>query len=100
VATGNPQKQVLDAVFDNSTGRYVPVTLPLGSSRLPPFAQLDFQVNNIWTEDVFRFGLYADLQNLLNRRNGEVLVYDYRYGRPDTVQSIPFMATAGARVQF
>jgi TonB-dependent Receptor Plug Domain/Gram-negative bacterial TonB protein C-terminal len=100
VATGNPEKQVVDAVFDNTTGRYVPVTQPLGSTRLPWFAQLDFQINNIWTADVFRLGLYAELENLLDRRNGEVLVYDYRYTQPDTVQSVPFNATAGVKVQF
>jgi hypothetical protein len=100
VATGNPERQVVGAVFDSTTGRYVPVVQPLGSTRLPTFAQLDFEINNIWTADLFRLGLYADLENLLNRRNGEVLVYDFRYAQADTVQSIPFSATAGVKVQF
>jgi hypothetical protein len=100
LATGNPERQVTGAVFDNLVGKYVPVTLPLGSTRLPAFAQLDFEVNNIWTADVFRLGLYIDIENVLSRRNGETLAYDFRYQAQSTFQGVPFSAAVGARVSF
>jgi hypothetical protein len=100
LATGNPERQVTGAVFDNLVGKYVPVTLPLGSTRLPAFAQLDFEVNNIWTADVFRLGLYIDVENVLSRRNGETLAYDFRYQAQSTFQGVPFSAAVGARVSF
>ena len=100
LATGNPQRQVIDAVFDNATGHYVPVTQPLGSTRLPVFAQLDIEVNNIWTADLFRFGLYIDLENVLDRRNGESPAYDFRYQQQATFQGVPFSVAAGVRVAF
>jgi hypothetical protein len=100
LATGNPERQVTGAVFDNLVGRYVPITLPLGSTRLPGFAQLDFEVNNIWTADVFRLGFYVDVENVLSRRNGETLAYDFRYQAQSTFQGVPFSAAVGARVSF
>jgi len=100
MATGNPERQVTGAVFDNLVGRYVPITLPVGSTRLPGFAQLDFEVNNIWTADVFRLGLYVDVENALGRRNGETLAYDFRYREQSTFQGVPFSAAVGARVSF
>ncbi|MFL5443138.1 MAG: hypothetical protein ACJ78W_01425 [Myxococcales bacterium] len=100
LATGNPQRQVTGAVFDNLVGRYVPITLPLGSARLPGFAQLDFEVNNIWTADVFRLALYVDVENVLGRRNGETVAYDFRYQQQSTFQGIPFSAAVGVRVSF
>jgi len=100
LATGNPQRQVTGAVFDNLVGRYVPITLPVGSSRLPGFAQLDLEVNNIWTADVFRLGFYVDAENVLSRRNGETLAYDFRYQEQSTFQGVPFSAAVGVRVSF
>ena len=100
LATGNPQRQVTGAVFDNLIGRYVPITLPVGSARLPGFAQLDFEVNNIWTADVFRLGLYVDIENVFSRRNGETLAYDFRYQEQSTFQGVPFSAAVGVRVSF
>jgi len=100
VATGNPDRRVLDAVFDSTAGRFVPVQQALGSQRLPTFTQLDVEVNNIWTADLYRVALYIDLENLLGRTNGEVLVHDYRFQQQDYLPGVPFGAAVGARVTF
>ena len=50
--------------------------------------------------NLFRFGLYIDLENVLSRRNGETLAYDFRYQQQDTFQGVPFSAAAGVRVSF
>ena len=57
-------------------------------------------MNNIWTADLFRFGLYIDLENVLDRRNGESPAYDFRYQQQATFQGVPFSVAAGVRVAF
>jgi TonB dependent receptor len=99
-ATGNPDRHVLDAIFDSTAGRYVPVAQPLGSERVPAFTQLDIEINNIWTADLYKLTLYVDIENIMNRRNGEVIAYDYRFQAQDVVPGPPFNAAIGARVTF
>ena len=100
VASGNPYAPVASASFDGDSGAYLPSRLAFGAARLPPFFQLDFQVNNIWSADAYSVSLYLDFQNLLNRKNPEYLVYDYRFARNDAVHGIPFLATIGIKVAF
>lgn len=98
VASGNPIAEANGSVFDSDTGNYSPYAKPFGSSTLPAFAQLDLQINNIWTADDFRLSFYLDVQNVLGRRNAEVLVYDARFTQPDTIPGLPVKVSIGARV--
>jgi len=100
VASGNPDATVQGASFDGDSGVYIASRKPFGDSRLPPFVQLDFQINNIWSAEAYQVGLYLDFQNILNRKNPEYLVYDYRFTRNDAVHGIPFLASVGAKVSF
>jgi hypothetical protein len=67
---------------------------------VPTFTQLDVEVNNIWTAELYRLALYVDLENVFNTRNGEVLVHDYRFQEQDVLPGPPFSAAIGARVTF
>jgi outer membrane receptor protein involved in Fe transport len=98
VASGNPVSDVTGAIFDSDTGNYRPDSRPFGEVRLPAFVQLDFQINNIWIADDFRLSMYLDVQNIVGRRNAEVLVYDYRFTRPDSVPGLPLLASVGVKV--
>ena len=100
VASGNPLSEAVSSVYDADTGLYVPTTLPLGTTRLPTFVQLDFQVNNVWLSDRFHLSLYVDFQNILARDNLEVQLYDYRYKVSDYVHGLPFQTLVGARAAF
>jgi hypothetical protein len=100
VASGNPYAPVLGTTFDADSGAYVPSQSQFGNDRLPPFVQLDFQINNIWSDDKYNLSLYLDFQNLLDRRNPEYLVYDYRFTRSDAVHGLPFLASVGAKVSY
>ena len=100
VATGNPLAEASSATYDADSGNYVPVTLPLGTTRLPTFVQLDLAVNNVWLSDRFHLSLYVDFQNLFARDNPEVQLYDYRYQTTDTVHGLPFQTLVGARAAF
>jgi outer membrane receptor protein involved in Fe transport len=100
VASGNPYAPVLGSTFDADSGLYVPSRLAFGTERLPPFVQLDFQINNIWSADTYQIALYVEFQNLLNRRNSEYLVYDYRFARNEAVHGLPFLGAVGIKVSF
>lgn len=100
VASGNPTAPVISSSFDADSGNYVPKRQPFGQDRLPTFVQLDFEINNIWSADLYRLSLYLDFQNVLNRRNSEILVYDYRFTQSDSIHGLPFLASIGAKVTF
>jgi hypothetical protein len=101
IATGNPLAESTGAAtFNADSGNYVPTLLPFGSTRLPTFLQIDFEINNIWVGDYGRLQLYLDFQNILGRRNPEALIYDFRFQESDTVHGLPFLASVGAKVSF
>jgi hypothetical protein len=100
LASGNPVSAAQSAVFNADSGAYTPTLLPFGAVRLPPFVQLDFELNNIWAADEYRFSLYVDFENVLGRRNAEALVYDFRYAASDTVHGTPLLASIGGRLSF
>ena len=100
IATGNPLAEPTDATFDADSGNYVPTLKPFGTTRLPTFVQVDFEVNNIWVGDVGRLQLYIDFQNVLNRTNAESIAYDFRYAQSEYVHGLPFLASVGAKVSF
>jgi hypothetical protein len=101
IATGNPLAEATGAAtFNADSGTYVPTLLAFGSTRLPTFLQIDFEINNIWVGDYGRLQLYLDFQNILGRRNPEALIYDFRFQESDTVHGLPFLASVGAKVSF
>ena len=100
IASGNPVRNVTGAVFDGDTGNYLPYNSAFGAGRLPPFVQLDFQVNNLWTAENFRLSMYIEFDNLLNRNNAEGLSYDYRFANTSYVPGQPLNASIGAKVAF
>lgn len=100
VASGNPFAPVGSAVFDADSGAYVPRRSAFGAQRLPPFWQLDFEINNVWVSDRFLLQLYLDFENALNRLNPEAIFYDYRFASSAYVHGLPTTAIVGAKVSF
>lgn len=100
LASGNPLAPVEGATLDADSGQYVAARGAFGSARLPAFAQLDFEVNNIWVSDLYNLQLYVDFQNVLARDNSEALLYDYRFQRTAYLRGVPLSAAVGAKVAF
>ena len=100
LASGNPISAASGAVFNADSGDFTPQLRPFGEERLPGFAQLDFELNNIWAADTYRFQLYLDFENVFARRNAEALVYDPSYRQFDYVHGLPFLASVGAKLSF
>ncbi len=100
IASGNPIAKATGATFNADSGNYLPALSPFGSSRLPAFVQLDFELNNIWVADNYQMQLYVDFQNLFDRPNPEAVLYDFRYQSQDYLRGVPFLASVGIKVSF
>ena len=98
--SGNPTAPVTSAVFDADSGRFNPDSGNLGDARLPPFSQLDARAQYTWTTDFLRVSAYLDVQNVLNRTNEELHVWDYRYREDGSISGLPILPTLGVKVRW
>jgi len=100
LSTGRPETPVLGGTFDADTNDYQPERGPIRSERAKLFHQLDVRAEKTWLFDTWSFGLYLDIQNVLNIENVEATQYDYRYRDRAPVTSVPFVPTLGVRGRF
>src|SRR5947209_4388342 len=77
------------ATFDSDSGNYVADRGTFGDARLPLFSQLDARAQYTWTYTLWQFTLYLDVQNVLNQKNEEIHVYDYRYQQQGSITGLP-----------
>lgn len=98
--TGNPRAPVSFATFDADSGGYVAERGVLGDARAPAFAQLDLRVNHTWTFSRWDLSAYLDVQNVTNRRNEELQVFDYRYRDQGSIPGLPILPTFGVKARF
>jgi hypothetical protein len=98
--SGNPTAPVDYATFDGDAGSYVATRGTFGAARLPLFSQLDARVQHTWTWDYWQLALYLDVQNVLNQKNEELHVYDYRYREQGSISGIPILPTFGVKGKF
>jgi hypothetical protein len=57
-------------------------------------------VQHTWTWDYWQLALYLDVQNVLNQKNEELHVYDYRYREQGGISGIPILPTFGVKGKF
>jgi TonB family protein len=100
LVSGNPTAPVDYATFDGDAGSYVATRGTFGAARLPLFSQLDARVQHTWTWDYWQLALYLDVQNVLNQKNEELHVYDYRYREQGSISGIPILPTFGVKGKF
>jgi TonB family protein len=98
--SGNPTTAVQGAVLDADSGTYVADRGPVGSARLPYFSQLDARAQYTWTFTVWQLSLYLDVQNVLNTKNEELHLYDYRYRQQGSISGLPILPTLGVKGKF
>jgi hypothetical protein len=48
----------------------------------------------------YKLTVFADIQNVTNRRNPEEYIYNYDYRRRETIAGFPTLAVLGARMEF
>ena len=98
--SGNPTAPVTSAVFDADSGRFNPDSGNLGDARLPAFSQLDARAQYTWTSNLLQVSAYLDVQNVLNRTNEELHVWDYRYRDQGSISGLPVLPTLGVKVRW
>lgn len=99
--TGYPWTPVVDADFDSDTARFVPVPGDAKSERVPAFASLDLRVEKVFGERAGQHVIvFADVQNVTNRRNAEYFQYSFDYAHRTSYPGLPFLPSVGVEAVF
>lgn len=99
-STGFPRTPVIGAYYNSRRDLYEPAFGAQNSIRVPQFVQLDARVSKRFDFERFRLELYADIQNVTNRKNREDVVYNYNYTQRNYITGLPTLAVVGARVEW
>jgi TonB family protein len=97
VATGFPRTPVTGAYYDARTDTYQPIFGRQGSTRIPPFIQLDLRVSKRFAIGRTELEAYLDVQNVTNRQNPEEIVYTRDYSKQGTITGLPILPSLGLR---
>ncbi|MFO0622200.1 MAG: TonB-dependent receptor [Polyangia bacterium] len=99
--TGTPRTEVTGSYFDASSDVYQPIFGPINAIRLPPFVQLDAQLDRTFSLGKgVSLSLSVDVQNVTNRKNAEELAYRFDFTQRDYITGFPTLAVLGARLSF
>jgi TonB family protein len=100
LVSGNPYTPVTDGVLDTSGDFYFPINGQRNSGRLAAFHQLDLRLDKTWTWRYVKLNVYADVQNVYNRRNVEGTQYSYNFQQKKVIAGLPILPTLGLRLDF
>ena len=98
--SGNPTTPYTTAAHDLDTDEFVARSGGINTARLPMFMQLDIRVDYKMAFDSFLLNFYADFINVTNRKNAEVLLWDYRYRESQPLALLPFLPVMGLSSEF
>jgi TonB family protein len=98
--TGAPRTPVIGAYQNASDGLYEPIYGPHNSIRLPAFYSFDVRVEQAFVYRRLKFNVFADVQNVTNRKNPEEIIYSANFSQHDYITGIPILAIVGARMEF
>jgi len=100
LVSGYPNTPIVGSLYNANASQYEPITGSHFSGRNPPFFQLDFRVEKVWTFQKWLLSLYIDIQNITNRANTEFITWDYRFREAFNVQGMPFFLSLGLTGRF
>jgi outer membrane receptor protein involved in Fe transport len=98
--TGAPRTPVLGAFFNASEQYYEPIYGAQNSIRLPSFYSLDLRAEQSFVYRRLKFNIFADVQNVTNRKNPEEIIYSPNFSQRGYITGLPALAVAGVRVEF
>ena len=98
--TGAPRTPVVGSYFNATAQQYEPIFGAQNSIRLPSFYSLDVRVEKAFVLRRLKFNVFADVQNVTNRKNPEEIIYSANYSQRDYITGLPVLAVVGARVEF
>jgi len=100
IVTGNPYTPVSEGIFDSNNDVYIPVRGAFFSERVSTFRQLDLRVERKTVYDTWILSWYVDIQNVLNRSNGEGVDFAYNYSTSVEDDGLPILPTFGVKGVF
>ncbi|HEX7843364.1 MAG TPA: TonB-dependent receptor [Kofleriaceae bacterium] len=98
-ATGVPRTPVMGSYFDARDDQYEPLFGGQNTTRVPAFYQLDARIERTFTLADHRTNVFADIQNLTDRKNPEEIIYNFDYTVRKYITGLPTLAVIGARVE-
>ncbi|MBN9162862.1 MAG: TonB-dependent receptor, partial [Myxococcales bacterium] len=99
-ASGFPRTPVVGAYYNARRDLYEPAFGEQNSIRIPAFAQADVRLSKKFQWNWGKLELYADVQNITNRKNREDMVYNYNYTSRNYITGLPTLAVVGARLDW
>jgi TonB family protein len=98
--TGAPRTPVVGAYFNATAQQYEPIFGAQNSIRIPAFYSLDVRVEKALVVRRLKFNVFADVQNVTNRKNPEEIIYSADYSQRSYITGLPVLAVVGARMEF
>lgn len=98
--TGNPYTPIAGSVFNADNDSYSAVNGDPNSARNAAFNQLDIRIDKSFVYDLWRFGVYLDVQNVYNAKNAEGIQYNYDFTESAPITGIPIFPNLGLTAQF
>ena len=98
--TGAPRTPVVGAYFNTKDQVYEPIYGAHNSIRLPAFYSLDLRVEQAFVYRRLKFNVFADVQNVTNRKNPEEIIYSANFAQRDYITGLPVLAVVGLRMEF
>jgi hypothetical protein len=98
--TGAPRTPVVGSDTNTLSGQNEPLFGAQNSIRLPAFYSLDIRVEKAFVMRRMKLNVFADVQNVTNRKNPEEIIYSPDFSQKGYITGLPFLAVIGARMEF
>jgi len=98
--TGAPRTPVVGAYFNTTAQQYEPIFGAQNSIRIPAFYSLDLRVEKAFVYRRLKFNVFADVQNVTNRKSPEEIIYSADYSQRGYINGLPVLPVVGLRMEF
>jgi len=98
--TGMPRTRWREPTSTQTSQQGEPIFGAQNSIRLPAFYALDLRVEKAFVYRRLKFNLFADVQNVSNRKNPEEIIYSADYSQRSYIAGLPVLPVVGLRMEF
>lgn len=95
--SGTPYTPVVNSYEDLENHEFTPVYGEENGERLPPYFALDVRIDKTWDFKNWDLTFYVDLQNATNRKNVDVMSWNYDYTLEEPIAGLPILPTFGLK---
>ncbi len=99
-SSGTLDTPIVGAIYDANANSYVGLPGTLYSRRLPNFFAMDLRLDKRFVFRSWILTLYADVQNVTNRRNVEASSYNFNFTQRAYIRGLPILPSLGVRGDF